>query len=68
MRWFSKDFIKMFNEDSDGEYFLEDFHYPEKLYYLHNEFPFLYEKNKNCKSLKACSQLAWWKNGIHIKI
>lgn len=48
----------MFNEDSDGEYFLEDFHYPEKLYYLHNEFPFLYEKNENCKSLKACSQLA----------
>ena len=41
---FSEDFIKNYNEESDEGYFLEvDVQYPEKLYDLHNDLPFLLE-------------------------
>ena len=41
---FNEDFIKNYNEESDEGYFLEvDVQYPEKLYDLHNDLPFLLE-------------------------
>ena len=44
---FNEDFIKNYNEESDEEYFLEvDVHYPEKLYELHSNLPFLFERKK----------------------
>ena len=45
---FNEDFIKNYNEESDEEYFLEvDVQYPEKLYELHSNLPFLLERKKN---------------------
>ena len=42
---FNEDFIKNYNEESDEGYFLEvDVQYPEKLYELHNDLPFLPER------------------------
>ena len=39
---FNEDFIKNYNEESDEGYFLEvDVQYPEKIYELHNDLPFL---------------------------
>ena len=39
---------KDYNEESDEEYFLEvDVQYPEKLYELHSNLPFLLERKKN---------------------
>ena len=44
---FNEDFIKNYNEESDEEYFLEvDVQYPEKLYELHSNLPFLLERKK----------------------
>ena len=41
---FNEVFIKKYNKESDEEYFLEvDVQYPEKLYKLHNDLPFLLE-------------------------
>ena len=38
---------KDYNEESDEEYFLEvDVQYPEKLYELHSNLPFLLERKK----------------------
>ena len=43
----NEDFIKNYYEKSDEEYFLEvDVHYPEKIYELHNNLPFLPERKK----------------------
>ena len=45
---FNEDFIRNYNEDNDEEYFLEiDVQYPQNLYNLHNDLPFLPEKMKN---------------------
>ena len=45
---FNEDFIRNYNEDNDEEYFLEiDVKYPQNLYNLHNDLPFLPEKMKN---------------------
>ena len=42
---FNKDYIKNYKEDSDKRYILEiDVEYPENLYDLHNDLPFLAEK------------------------
>ena len=42
---FDEDFIKKYNEESDEGYFLKfDLQYPEKMYELHNDLPFLPEK------------------------
>ena len=42
---FNEGFIKIDHGDSDIEYFIEaDVHYPEELYQLHNDLPFLLEK------------------------
>ena len=39
---FNEDFIKNYNDGSDGGYFLEvDVQYPEKLHELHDDLPFL---------------------------
>ena len=44
---FRDDFIKKYNEESDEGYFLEvDVQYPEKLYELHNDLPFLSGRKK----------------------
>ena len=44
---FNEVFIKNYNEESDEGYFLEvDVQYPEKIYELHNDLPFLLERKK----------------------
>ena len=44
---FNEDFIKNYNEENGGGYFLEvDVQYLEKLHALHNDLPFLPEKTK----------------------
>ena len=44
---FTEDFMKSCNEESDEGYFIEnDAQYLEKLYELHNDFPFLPERTK----------------------
>ena len=44
---FNEDFIKNCYEKINEEYFLEvDVHYPEKIYELHNNLPFLPERKK----------------------
>ena len=44
---FNKDFIKIYNDQSDEEYFLElDVQYPKKSHKFCNDLPFLLEKMK----------------------
>ena len=44
---FKEDFIKNYNEKSDGRYFVEvDVQYTEKLYELYNDLPFLPKRMK----------------------
>ena len=44
---FNEDFIMNYNEESDDRYFLEvDVQYPEKLYDVHKDSPFLPERMK----------------------
>ena len=51
---FNKDFIKDYDENSDEGYFLEvDVEYPKNLFSLHNDLPFLPERNK----IKKCNKL-----------
>ena len=53
---FNEDFIENNNENSNEGYFLEvDIQYPEKLYDLHNDLPFLSERMKigKVENLKA---------------
>ena len=48
---FNEDFIKNYNEENDGRYFLEvDAQYPKKLHELHNDLTFLPERMKLKKS------------------
>ena len=55
---FNEDFIKNFNEKSDGGYFLEvDVQYPEKLHELHSDLPFLPERMKLEKVEKLVGNL-----------
>ena len=50
---FNEDFTKNYNEKNDEGYFLEvDVQYPEKIYGLHNELPFLTER-KTLRSRKT---------------
>ena len=44
---FHKDFMKSYNEESyEGHFFEVDVQYPEKLHEVHNNLPFLPEKEK----------------------
>ena len=50
---FNEDIIKIYNEESDKGYFLEnDVRYPQKIYDLHNDLPFLPERKKLEKAKK----------------
>ena len=42
-------------------FFKSKFSIQKKLHDLHNDLPFLSEKNENWKSWKTCSQLTRWK-------
>ena len=55
---FNKDFINNYNEESDEGYFHEaDVRYPEKLRELHNNLPFLQEREKIKKGEKFVTNL-----------
>ena len=47
---------KVYKKESDKQHFLEaDVQYPENLYNLPNDLPFLYERMKIDKDQKTCS-------------
>ena len=55
---FKEDFIKSYNEESDGGYFLEvDVNILKLLHELHNDFPFLPERKKMEKVEKLVTNL-----------
>ena len=55
---FNEDFIKNYNDESDGGYFVEvDAQYPENLHNLHNDLPFLPERMKIEKFGKLVANL-----------
>ena len=55
---FDKDFIKNYNEESDGGYFLgDDVQYLEKLHEVHNDLPFLPKRMKIEKVEKLVANL-----------
>ena len=55
---FHEDFIKNYNEEGDKGYFLDvDVEYPGKLHELHNDLPFLPERNKIKKVEKLDTNL-----------
>ena len=67
---FKEDFIKNHDEDSNKGYFLEvDVEYKKKMFNLHNDLPFLFEKNKIKKCNKLVSDVHDKKNYVvHIKV
>ena len=67
---FNEIFIKNYNENSDIGYFLEvDIDYPEKLFNLHKDLPFLPERKKVNKVEKLiCSIEDREKYVIHIRV
>ena len=55
---FNEDFIRNYNEKSDGRYFVEvDVQYTEKLYELYNDLPFLPKRMKIEKVEKLVTNL-----------
>ena len=55
---FNENFIKSYNEESDEGYFFEvDVQYLEKLHGLHNDLPFLPERNETEKVKKLVATL-----------
>ena len=55
---FNENFIKSYNEESDEGYFFEvDVQYLEKLHGLHNDLPFLPERNETEKVEKLVATL-----------
>ena len=55
---FDEDFIKNYNEETDERYFLVvDVQYPEKVYELHNDLPFLPERMQIEKVEKLVANL-----------
>ena len=55
---FHEDFMKNYNEEGDEGYFLDvDVEYPGKLHELHNDLPFLPERNKIKKVEKLDTNL-----------
>ena len=57
LSYFSEDFIKNYDENSDEGYFLEvDVEHPKQLFGSHKELPFLSERKKLEKSRKTCLQ------------
>ena len=50
---YNKDFVELYNEDSDERYFFEvDVQYPKNLHNLHKDLPFLHERMKVEKAEK----------------
>ena len=55
---FNEDFMKNYNEESDGRYFLQvDVHYLEKLHEPHDDLPFLSQRMKIEKVEKFVASL-----------
>ena len=55
---FNEDFIENYNKEREDTYFLEvDVQYPEELYELHNDLPFLPERMKIEKVEKLVTNL-----------
>ena len=51
-------FLKNYNEESDGGHFLEvDVQYPEKIYEIHSDLPFLPEQKKLKKVKRLVTNL-----------
>ena len=65
--WFNEDFIKKYDENSYIRYFLRvDIDYPEELFNLHRDLPFLPERKKVNKLEKLiCSIVDKEKYVIH---
>ena len=65
---FDERFIKNYDENSDKGYFLEaDIEYPKNLHILHNDFPFLREKQiKKCNKL-VCNMYNKENYVVHIR-
>ena len=64
---FNKSFIRNYNENSDIGYFLElDIDYPEKLFNLHKDLPFLPERKKVNKVEKLICSIENKKNLLFI--
>ena len=64
---FTKEFIKIFDEDSDKGYILEvDFKYPKKLHDLHSNLPFSPERIDKCRK-PACNLYNKKKYLVHVR-
>ena len=60
---FSENIIKNYNEESEEGYFFEvDVQYPEKLHELHNDLPFLSEREKIKKKIEKLVTISYDKN------
>ena len=66
---FDEDFIKNYDEDSDKGYILEvDAEYPNNVFNLHGDLPFLLESKKTKKFNKFVCDIHDKENGVvHIR-
>ena len=66
---FNENFTRNFDENSNKEYFLEiDIEYPEKLFNLDKDLPFLLERKKVNTVEKLICSTEDKKNVIHIRV
>ena len=66
---FKEDFIKNYDENNDKGYFLEvDVEYPENLFNVHRDLPFLHERKRIGKCNKLVCDFHYKRNYVvHIK-